>query len=89
MHPTHQMHHPMHHTMEHPSHMHHAITVHPVDPYVVEALKCVLGKPVVLETTRGALNGCVVEVKPDHVVLETRGRKFFVRICEIVWIMPE
>jgi len=63
--------------------------VYPVDPYVVEALKSVLGKPVVLETTRGALNGCVIEVKPDHVVIETRGRKFFVRICEIVWIMPE
>ncbi|MFC6649449.1 DUF2642 domain-containing protein [Paenibacillus rhizoplanae] len=26
---------------------------------------------------------------PDHVVLDTRGRKFFVRICEIVRIMPE
>ncbi|MEK5030833.1 DUF2642 domain-containing protein [Paenibacillus sp. FSL R7-0302] len=44
---------------------------------------------VVLETTRGVISGCLVEVKPDHVVLDTRGRKFFVRICEIVWIMPE
>ncbi|OAB38190.1 hypothetical protein PMSM_03090 [Paenibacillus macquariensis subsp. macquariensis] len=83
----HQMHNPMHNPMDHP--MHHAITVHPVDPYVVEALKCHLGKNIMLETTRGAITGCVTEVKPDHVVLDARGRKCLVRICEIVWMMPE
>ncbi|WP_445667125.1 DUF2642 domain-containing protein [Paenibacillus sp. FSL E2-8871] len=66
-----------------------SIVVYPVDPYVVETLKSVIGKQVVLETTRGGVSGCVVDVKPDHVVLDTRGRKFFVRISEIVWIMPE
>jgi hypothetical protein len=66
-----------------------SIVVYPVDPYVVETLKSVIGKQVVLETTRGGISGCVVHVKPDHVVLDARGRKFFVRICEIVWIMPE
>lgn len=69
--------------------MPHSIVVYPVDPYVVEALMSIKGKNVVLETTRGNINGCVADVKPDHVVLDTRGRKFFVRICEIVWIMPE
>ncbi|ETT41452.1 hypothetical protein C162_26260 [Paenibacillus sp. FSL R7-269] len=66
-----------------------AIMVYPIDPYVVETLMSVKGKQVVLETTRGGISGCLVEVKPDHVVLDIRGKKFFVRICEIVWIMPE
>ncbi|ULO10464.1 DUF2642 domain-containing protein [Paenibacillus sp. 19GGS1-52] len=66
-----------------------SIVVYPVDPYVVETLRSVIGKHVLLETTRGGISGCVVDVKPDHVVLETRGRNFYVRISEIVWIMPE
>lgn len=64
------------------------IVVYPVDPYVVEAFKSLIGKYVVLETTRGRIEGCVKQVKPDHVVLEVHGKMCFVRICEIVWIMP-
>ncbi|MDO7906689.1 DUF2642 domain-containing protein [Paenibacillus sp. JX-17] len=66
-----------------------AITVFPVDPYVVETLRSVTGKWVLIETTRGHVDGCVVDCKPDHVILENRRSKFFVRISEIVWIMPE
>ncbi|MHA0856558.1 DUF2642 domain-containing protein [Paenibacillus sp. CMAA1364] len=69
--------------------MQQTITVCPVDPYVVEALKSLMGKNIMLETTRGRINGCVLDVKPDHVVLDARGRKFFVRISEVVWILPE
>lgn len=78
-----------------PNQMHHmpqmpqSIVVYPVDPYVVETLMSVRGKNVLLETTRGGISGCIADVKPDHVVLDVRGRKFFVRIREIVWIMPE
>jgi hypothetical protein len=43
-----------------------------------------MGKQVVLETTRGGISECVVEVKPDHLALDTRAEDFFVRICEIV-----
>lgn len=82
-----QMHHMPH--MHHAPHLPRAIVVHPVDQCVVETLTSVIGKNVVLETTRGGIDGCVVAVKPDHVVLETRHKKFFVRIAEIVWIMPE
>ncbi|UNK21234.1 YuzF family protein [Paenibacillus sp. N3/727] len=84
------MHHMPH--MEHKPHMHHmpqTIVVNPVDPCVVEALMSQIGKVVILETTRGRIDGCVVAVKPDHVVLEQRHKKFLVRIAEIVWIMPE
>ncbi|PWW45267.1 DUF2642 domain-containing protein [Paenibacillus sp. OK076] len=70
-------------------HMPHNIVVHPVDHCVVESLMSLVGKVVILETTRGRLDGCVVAVKHDHVVLEERNRKFFVRIAEIVWIMPD
>lgn len=73
----------------HMQHMPHTVVVNPVDHCVVDALMCLIGKIVILETTRGRLDGCVVEVKQDHVVLEERHKKFLVRIAEIVWIMPE
>lgn len=82
----HNMHHPLPH---HVPHVAQPITVFPVDPYVVETLKSTIGSYVVFETTRGNIDGCVADVKPDHVVLDTRGQKFFVRICEIVWAMPK
>ncbi|MBP1176756.1 hypothetical protein JOE49_004008 [Paenibacillus sp. PvR133] len=75
--------------MPHMHHMPHTMMVNPVDHCVVEALMSLVGKVVILETTRGRLDGCVVNVKQDHVILEERHRKFFVRIAEIVWIMPE
>ncbi|GAA0378901.1 DUF2642 domain-containing protein [Paenibacillus motobuensis] len=74
----------------HMHHMHHqAIINHPVDKCVVECLMSLMGRIVILETTRGRLDGCIIDVKQDHVVLEERHKKFIVRICEIVWIMPE
>ncbi|MGG3281789.1 DUF2642 domain-containing protein [Paenibacillus solani] len=84
------MHHMPH--MHHKPHMHHmprTIVVNPVDTCVVETLMSHIGKVVILETTRGRIDGCVVDVKQDHVVLDQRHKKFFVRIAEIVWIMPE
>ncbi|MEF2964632.1 DUF2642 domain-containing protein [Paenibacillus sp. M1] len=80
--------HPMSNTPYMPS-MPQAVVVNPVDRCVVEALVSLIGRVVILETTRGRLDGCVVEVKQDHVVLEERHKKFFVRIAEIVWIMPD
>nr|WP_209860420.1 DUF2642 domain-containing protein [Paenibacillus shirakamiensis] len=65
------------------------ITVNPSDLFVVEALKTTKGKCVLFETTRGRLEGVVCEVKPDHVVLQNRGKNFYLRIAEIVWIMPD
>ncbi|WP_188540742.1 DUF2642 domain-containing protein [Paenibacillus segetis] len=78
--------------MPYKPHMHQmpqSIVVNPVDHCVVDALMCLIGKVVILETTRGRIDGCVLEVKQDHVVLEQRNKNFFVRIAEIVWIMPE
>jgi hypothetical protein len=58
------------------------------DPYVVEALKSVMGKELVVETSRGSIRGELTDVKPDHIVLSTNDTSFFIRIQEIIWIMP-
>ncbi|WP_260471947.1 YuzF family protein [Bacillus sp. HMF5848] len=60
-----------------------------VEPFVYQALMSLKGKRVVLDTTRGPVNGIVVDAKPDHVVIQERDSTFFVRTCEIIWIMPE
>ncbi|PMC39748.1 hypothetical protein CJ195_03660 [Bacillus sp. UMB0899] len=60
-----------------------------VEPYVYAATSTLVGKRAVLETTRGRVAGLVMDVKPDHVVLQERESTFFVRLCEVVWIMPD
>lgn len=60
-----------------------------VEPYVYAAVRSLIGKRVVMDTTRGPVNGIVMDAKPDHVVIQERDSTFFVRICEVVWIMPE
>jgi hypothetical protein len=61
-----------------------------VDPYVVEVLRTIIGQSVVIETVRGNLQGIISDVKPDHVVVKSydNGTVFFVRIQQIVHIMP-
>ena len=36
----------------------------------------------------GSIEGKLIGAKPDHVILESNGNTFFIRIKEIVWIMP-
>ncbi|GAB1763935.1 MULTISPECIES: YuzF family protein [Priestia] len=60
-----------------------------VDPYVYATLQSVQGKDVVIETVRGSVRGRVKDVKIDHVVIAAKSSTFFVRIQQIVWIMPE
>lgn len=64
-------------------------TISSIDPYVVEALRRLTGRCVCFETTRGSIEGTIVDVKPDHVLLSlTHHRQACVRIAEIVWSMP-
>lgn len=64
-------------------------TVSSIDPYVVEALRRLMGRCVCFETTRGGIEGTIVDVKPDHVLLQlSHNRQACVRIAEIVWTMP-
>ncbi|WP_246943906.1 YuzF family protein [Bacillus pinisoli] len=60
-----------------------------VEPYVYAAATTLVGKRAVVETTRGNVSGVVMDAKPDHIVLQERESTFFVRLCEVVWIMPE
>ena len=61
-----------------------------VDPYVVDTLRVIIGKSVIIETVRGNLQGIIADVKPDHVVVKSYGSDtaFYVRIQQIVYIMP-
>ena len=60
-----------------------------VEPYVYAALRSLIGRRVVIDTSRGPVNGIVADAKPDHVVIQEHDSTFFVRISEIIWIMPE
>lgn len=61
-----------------------------IDPYVVETLKTIIGRTVLVETVRGSLQGILVEVKPDHVVVKTHGTDsvFYIRLQQIIYVMP-
>ncbi|MCY6372063.1 YuzF family protein [Clostridium ganghwense] len=61
-----------------------------IDPYVVEALRMIIGQSVVIETVRGNIQGILEDVKPDHVVVKTYDSDtvFYVRLQQIVHVMP-
>ena len=61
-----------------------------VDPYVVQALQKVIGKRIIVDTVRGVVQGKLIDVKPDHIVLKELDddEPTFVRIQQIVFIMP-
>ncbi|MCQ5365937.1 YuzF family protein [Anoxybacillus salavatliensis] len=60
-----------------------------IDPYVYQTLQTIRGKEVIIETVRGNVQGIIQDVKPDHIVLKSSDTLFFVRIQQIVWIMPK
>lgn len=60
-----------------------------VDPYVYQTLQTVLGKKLVVQTTEGSIHGQLIDVKPDHIVVDVSGSSFFIRIQSIVWVMPQ
>ena len=61
-----------------------------IDPYVVEALRMIKGRSVVIETVRGNLQGILADVKPDHIVIKAHDNDtvFYVRLQQIVHVMP-
>ncbi|WP_407272098.1 YuzF family protein [Radiobacillus sp. PE A8.2] len=60
-----------------------------VDPYVINTLQSVLGKMLLIETTKDSIRGKLMDVKPDHIVLLAGDSTFFIRIQQIVTIMPD
>ncbi|WP_162596008.1 DUF2642 domain-containing protein [Bacillus sp. CGMCC 1.16541] len=65
------------------------IQVSPVDAEVVRVLNTLKGKKATFQTTKGQVSGKVVDIQRDHVVVESSGKSFFIRIAEIVWIKPQ
>ena len=59
------------------------------DPFVFQTLQSILGRDVVVETTRGSLRGELTDVKPDHIAIQSKEASFFIRTQEIVWVMPK
>ncbi|UII56392.1 YuzF family protein [Cytobacillus spongiae] len=59
-----------------------------IDPYVYQTLQGVVGGVVVVQTTKGTVTGKLTTVMPDHIVVESGGSPFFIRIQQIVWVIP-
>lgn len=61
-----------------------------IEPYVIETLRMVIGRSVVIETVRGNLQGVLTDVKPDHIVIRSYNDDtfFYVRLQQIVHVMP-
>ncbi|WP_345241080.1 YuzF family protein [Pontibacillus salipaludis] len=59
-----------------------------IDPFVIQRLQSVVGKELIVETTKDTTRGTLTEVQPDHIVLQIGDSTFFVRIQQIVSIMP-
>lgn len=60
------------------------------EPFVVDALRMIVGRSVVIETVRGNLQGILEDVKLDHVVVRSYDKDtvFYVRLQQIVHVMP-
>lgn len=59
-----------------------------IDPYVYHTLQGITGVMVVVQTTKGTVTGNLKTVMPDHIVVESGGSPFFIRIQQIVWVIP-
>lgn len=68
----------------------HIPTFSVIDPYVVKTLRTVIGKRIIVDTVRGTVQGKLIDVKPDHIVLKELDddQPTFVRIQQIVFVMP-
>ncbi|ADU31575.1 YuzF family protein [Evansella cellulosilytica] len=59
------------------------------DPFLMQTLQSLLGRMVVVETSKGSVHGKLADAKPDHVSVQTKEATFFIRVQEIVWVMPK
>lgn len=63
--------------------------VHVVEPCTTDALARLLGCCVCIETTRGPIEGVLVDVRNEFVMLQlNNGHQALVRTAEIVWVVP-
>jgi len=56
------------------------------DPYFYQTLLSFRLKNIVIQTTKNPIQGSLLTVMPDHVVIEVSNTPFYVRIQEIIWV---
>ncbi|MFG6117693.1 DUF2642 domain-containing protein [Thalassobacillus sp. B23F22_16] len=59
-----------------------------IDPFVVNRLQSIVGATLIVETTKDTIRGDLIEVQPDHIALKAGDSTVFVRIQQIVTVMP-
>ena len=59
------------------------------DSYLYHALLAYLHQPITVETTRGSVRGTLHHVAPDHIVVEMGGNCFFIRMEQMIWLVPQ
>lgn len=59
------------------------------EPFLYTTLQALIGKLIVVETSRGNISGVIRDVKMDHLVIQEAESTFFIRMCKVIWIMPE
>jgi hypothetical protein len=59
------------------------------DPYVYQTLTSIVGKKIVVQLTNNTLvQGELIQVLPDHIVVEKNKTPFFIRNQQIIWVSP-
>ncbi|GAF65947.1 YuzF family protein [Alkalihalobacillus trypoxylicola] len=58
------------------------------DPYVYHSLLNLKQSRVEALTTKGSVRGLLLDVQPDHIVIEMGGTPFHIRIAQVVWYFP-
>lgn len=58
------------------------------DGYVYQIAKELKNKMIAVQTTRSTIQGKLVDIAPDHLVVEVSGTPFYIRTQQIVWISP-
>jgi hypothetical protein len=47
-----------------------------------------MGRKVSVQTIRGSVTGRLTHIQSDHVVVQSGGAPFFIRMQQILWVVP-
>ncbi|MBV5123498.1 YuzF family protein [Bacillus halotolerans] len=61
-----------------------------VDPYVYQTIKKLIGSKFIIQTVRDTVRGRLIDVKPDHIIIEAaRNSVFLISIQHIISVTPD
>lgn len=58
------------------------------DPYIYEAFTRFQNQPIAVQTARGSVQGVLMSVTPDYIVVQMGGTPFYIRTEQIIWFHP-